>query len=1561
MRRWKEIGRKGISCVLTACLVAGVFPGMPGAVLETRAAGMTPSRMAYASKADLVKGFKMDKSVAEVGKVVFGKDYNNSDQTWYVLGSDKGGVNAEDTVLVATEPMGEDEVAFQTSTGSDTMSYDVNSGCNYPEGLIPVTVGKNHYGMSILRETLNEMAVNTSYFSQAEQSMMKKTVIEIQDIYNTSYDSIVYYTVEDILYPLSGYEYGVCVYAGSQNDKVVKASEYYGESGGCWTRTPSGAYGGNNYLLSSMSRPGDMFNYEALGSTMYSVQKNFQPAFDLNLENVLFSSSVYITDDMYGEVGEEGEGHAPADTENGEVQELDGSDGATVEFEVYDSDDLYYYPMYLRLNGENSIESVLYMKNNGEIVVEPAAGESVRLMIQGKGNNYSNSDWCFSDLVIGEGITVEGNDPTGTISVTEESVEDGSNGYLLQAPDFANCKIWIEKTGDDGLIYAKQLKTQIASVSMGDIEAPANNIGLDAEVTCNAEGVKTVSPISWTLTDTEYKATVLLTPEEGYMFNENTTVAIGSSGENVNVTLNNDGTLTVTKSFDKPAKPKVSNIGKPEGVVYAEHGVAKTPEALGLPEKVSVSVEGNAFNEVDVTWDLVNLASGSYDPAALTEQTFVVNGTVTIPDGYELDNSVSDIIQCYITVKGAETVQKPEVSMETGKQIKITLSTSTPNAEIYYTTDGTTPSRINGIKYTEAIVLPETQGQSVTTTIKAIAVGQNMQDSDVQTYVCVSDLPKPKLLSISTPSKVTGVKNGAAKTVEALGLSSSVPVVVEDETATEATVTWDLENLVKGSYDPKVLTEQTFMVKGTVAIPGQYDLNEISTTVQVEVTVSEAERVMMPTVNTFFDKVKKVSLFTSTKDAEIYYTLDGSIPSKTNGKKYTEAFEIPGVTGQSVTTVIKAVAVKENMQNSLVQTFEYVNKVSKPKLLMIVNPADIQGVKNGTKKTVKDLGLPEKVTVAVEDGLITEAEVTWDLEALAEGSYDPTVSAKQMFTVKGSVAIPETYDLGDMEAKAFVNVIVEAKEIKVTLTPEVTATVTPIPEVTATVAPTSGVTATVTPTSGVTAAVTQTPEVTATVTPTPEMTVTVMPTLGVTTPSIPTVKVTATPTPVPTKMPTVAPTMLQKKADKPKADLKVGTYTENKNITLSTDTKYAEIYYTLDGSIPTKENGIKYTKPIQVTGVAGKSVTTTIKAVTVRNGMEDSEVETFTYVISIPATEHKNEVGFIIKYGDAKYRIVSRGTVDAKTGKVVNATVEYLEPLQKTIQKADTLDEITVYGITYKVVRIAHNAFKNCTELTTITMGNNITKIGIRAFEGCTKLQNVAMGKNVAVIETKAFHKCSALEKITIPASVKKIGVSTFAECKKLKTVSMGKNVESIGSKAFYNCVALEKITIPEKAEKIANATFYGCKKLKSVKIGKNVTSIGNKAFYKCTSLQKVTIPSKVKKIGSRAFMGCKNMKSVKLGTNVTTIGSRAFYNCTLLQKVTIPAKVKKIEKECFYGCKKLKSITIKTKKLTSKTVGSKAFGKTYAKVKVTVPKAKANSYKKFLYGKGISKKATIK
>jgi hypothetical protein len=76
----------------------------------------------------------------------------------------------------------------------------------------------------------------------------------------------------------------------------------------------------------------------------------------------------------------------------------------------------------------------------------------------------------------------------------------------------------------------------------------------------------------------------------------------------------------------------------------------------------------------------------------------------------------------------------------------------------------------------------------------------------------------------------------------------------------------------------------------------------------------------------------------------------------------------------------------------------------------------------------------------------------------------------------------------------------------------------------------------------------------------------------------------------------------------PTANIPSGTYDTVQNVTLSTTTIGASIYYTLNGTTPTT-NSTLYENPIAITETA------TLKAIAVKSGMNDSGIYTAYYTV----------------------------------------------------------------------------------------------------------------------------------------------------------------------------------------------------------------------------------------------------------------------------------------------------------------------------------------------------------
>ena len=282
---------------------------------------------------------------------------------------------------------------------------------------------------------------------------------------------------------------------------------------------------------------------------------------------------------------------------------------------------------------------------------------------------------------------------------------------------------------------------------------------------------------------------------------------------------------------------------------------------------------------------------------------------------------------------------------------------------------------------------------------------------------------------------------------------------------------------------------------------------------------------------------------------------------------------------------------------------------------------------------------------------------------------------------------------------------------------------------------------------------------------------------------------------------------------------------------------------------------------------------------------------------------------------------------------------------------------VTYDNKTYSVTSIGKDAFSDCDDLTSVTIGNSVISIGDWAFFDCSGLTSVTIGNSVTSIGSSTFEGCTGLTKaefasieclcnisfgtyanplsyahhlyidgtevtdLIIPNSVTSIGDYVFSGCSGLTSVTIPNSVTNIGNNPFSGCSGLETIVVNGGntvydsregcnaiIETASNTLIRGCK---NTIILNSVTSIGRSAFEKCSALTSVNIPNSVTSIDDWAFSGCSGLTSVTIGNSVTTIGDWAFSDCSGMTSVTIGSSVTNIGVSAFLGCGNLTSITI--------------------------------------------------
>ncbi len=316
---------------------------------------------------------------------------------------------------------------------------------------------------------------------------------------------------------------------------------------------------------------------------------------------------------------------------------------------------------------------------------------------------------------------------------------------------------------------------------------------------------------------------------------------------------------------------------------------------------------------------------------------------------------------------------------------------------------------------------------------------------------------------------------------------------------------------------------------------------------------------------------------------------------------------------------------------------------------------------------------------------------------------------------------------------------------------------------------------------------------------------------------------------------------------------------------------------------------------------------------------------------------------------------------------------------------------LTSIIIPNSVTTIGEGAFKECYNLTSITIPYSVTKIGKTAFFGCP-LTSITIPNSVTTIEEGAFSWCFGLTSVTIPYSVTTIGVGAFEGSGALTSIDIPNSVTTIGDRAFSYCSGLTDVTVAwtstGQQPTMGNGVFYGIANnvgpsgatlyvpagtkaiyqaadqwkdfgtITEPKVGDQfiidgvyyeISSIGSNNTVKVSWYDRdlyitpLVIPASVSygnytytvtEINSWAFNGA-IITSIDLPNTLITIGEGAFCGCYGLTSINIPNSVTTIGNMAFHSCSSLTSVTIPN---SVTTIGEGAFYQCHGLTSVTIP-----------------------
>ena len=263
----------------------------------------------------------------------------------------------------------------------------------------------------------------------------------------------------------------------------------------------------------------------------------------------------------------------------------------------------------------------------------------------------------------------------------------------------------------------------------------------------------------------------------------------------------------------------------------------------------------------------------------------------------------------------------------TGAQT-VTISTTTEDAEIKYTTDGSDPSATHGTIYNGSLNINDD------TTLKAIAYKAGMTDSDVVTAEYVINY---SLATSVSPSSAGSITVNPDKSTYKYGEQVELTATANSGYNFSG---WSGD--LSGTTNP-----ESFIVDDDKSVTAEFTAYDIVSDPNFSVSGGT------------YTGAQTVTISTTTEDAEIKYTTDGSDPSATHGTIYNGSLNI------NDDTTLKAIAYKAGMTDSDVVTAEYVINYS---LATSVSPSSAGSITVNPDKSTYKYGEQVELTATANAG-----------------------------------------------------------------------------------------------------------------------------------------------------------------------------------------------------------------------------------------------------------------------------------------------------------------------------------------------------------------------------------------------------------------------------------------------------------------------------------------------------------------------------------------------------------------------------------------------------------------
>ena len=262
--------------------------------------------------------------------------------------------------------------------------------------------------------------------------------------------------------------------------------------------------------------------------------------------------------------------------------------------------------------------------------------------------------------------------------------------------------------------------------------------------------------------------------------------------------------------------------------------------------------------------------------------------SITLPNNWNVVVMAIDLVEA----PAATPTMSPAAGTYTAAQT-VSLADTTPNATIYYTTNGTAPTVASAV-YGGPLTV------AVDTTIEAIAVASGFATS----------APAVAAFSIAAASPVISPASGTYSAAQTVTLTDATP-----NATIYYTINGTAPTTASAVYTGPLTVSATTTIAAIAVATGYVTSPVASANLAIAAQSSAAGPSLSPATGTY-TAAQTVTLADATPNATIYYTTDGSTPT-TASAVYSAPLTI------AATTIVNAIAVAAGFAASPVSTATY--------------------------------------------------------------------------------------------------------------------------------------------------------------------------------------------------------------------------------------------------------------------------------------------------------------------------------------------------------------------------------------------------------------------------------------------------------------------------------------------------------------------------------------------------------------------------------------------------------------------------------------------------------------